>query len=265
MITTTRYLWCGATACQTRDGNDNPLRRDMAEGEVNLLNDMQPLVYMPDQLGSVRDVLDGGTGNLLDSFDYTPYGSVARSSGTVPMDYHFAGLFQHPASALNLSATRPMDGVTGRWLDKDPIREVGGINLYGYVGANTTNGIDPSGWITINEQIPSEINGSTPCPVNEDTVKSSCFRHEWKEASLIDEWYFHGNMRIYKEQVPSDQWGSECAYRNGKLVVNDPHSGTANFYPDWTWRHFMIDPGGPRWDPWYDNYWATHPHPPGLE
>jgi RHS repeat-associated protein len=145
LTTTTRYLWCGARVCQTRDGNDNPLRRDLDEGEVNLLNDMQPLVYMPDQLGSVRDVLDGGTGALLDSFDYNPYGSVARSSGTTPMDYHYADLFQHPASGLNLSATRPLDGVTGRWLDKDPIREVGGTNLYAYVTANPLNMVDPMG------------------------------------------------------------------------------------------------------------------------
>ena len=53
----------GATMarCQTRDGSDNVLRRDMAEGELNV-NTQQKLIYMPDQLGSVRDVLDGTTG-----------------------------------------------------------------------------------------------------------------------------------------------------------------------------------------------------------
>ena len=144
--TTTRYLWCGSHICQSRDGSDNPLRRDLEEGEVNLLNDMQPLIYMPDQLGSVRDVLDGGTGNLLDSFDYTPYGSVARTSGTTSMDYHYAGLFLHSASALNLSATRPMDGVTGRWLNRDPIGELGGTNIYSYVGENPLRSIDTMGF-----------------------------------------------------------------------------------------------------------------------
>jgi RHS repeat-associated protein len=33
----------------------------------------------------------------------------------------------------------------GRWMSRDPIREKGGINLYGYVGGSPTMGVDPSG------------------------------------------------------------------------------------------------------------------------
>jgi RHS repeat-associated protein len=142
--TTTRYLWCGANICQTRDGSDNALRRDLAEGEYDVSGSRQ-LVYMPDQLGSVRDVLDAATGSLVQSYDYTPYGAVARANGSTPTDYQFAGLFNHPASGLNLSATRPMDGVTGRWLNRDTIREAGGINLFAYAGANPVRWVDPSG------------------------------------------------------------------------------------------------------------------------
>jgi RHS repeat-associated protein len=142
--TTTRYLWCGSMICQTRDGSDNVLRRDLDEGEFNVATG-EKLGYMPDQLGSVRDVLDATTGSLVDARDYSPYGSIARSNGTTPTDYDFAGLFYHPKSGLNLSATRPMDGVTGRWLGRDPIREAGGINLYEYAGQNPVEKIDPSG------------------------------------------------------------------------------------------------------------------------
>jgi hypothetical protein len=58
---TTRYLWCGSVVCQTRDGPDTVLKRDLPEGEYNASSG-QKLVYMPDQLGSVRDVLDATTG-----------------------------------------------------------------------------------------------------------------------------------------------------------------------------------------------------------
>jgi RHS repeat-associated protein len=34
----------------------------------------------------------------------------------------------------------------GRWLNRDPIEEEGGLNLYGYVGSNPINNIDYLGW-----------------------------------------------------------------------------------------------------------------------
>jgi RHS repeat-associated protein len=142
--TTTRYLWCGSAICQMRDGSDTVQKRLLDEGEYLVASSL-PLLYMPDQLGSVRDVLNGNTGNLLESYDYTPYGSVARSTGSVNTSYRYAGLFYHTPSTLNLSATRPLDGNTGRWIGRDPIREIGGVNLYGYVGADTINWRDPWG------------------------------------------------------------------------------------------------------------------------
>jgi RHS repeat-associated protein len=48
----------------------------------------------------------------------------------------------YPQSALFLSATRAYDPVAGRWINRDPIREHGGINLYGYVGDKPIRFID---------------------------------------------------------------------------------------------------------------------------
>ena len=143
-ITTTRYLWCGSSICQTRDGSDNVLRRDLDEGEYNVATG-QKFVYIPDQLGSVRDLLSATTGGLLDAYDYAPYGRVAESYGSTTMDYRFAGVFYHTDSGLYLSATRPLDSATGRWLNRDLLRESAGLNLYAYVGADPMNLFDSSG------------------------------------------------------------------------------------------------------------------------
>jgi len=149
-VTTTRYLWCGDAICQDRDVNDNVLRRDLNEGEYNV-GTGQKLIYMPDQLGSVRDVLDGTTVALVAATDFTPYGGVGQTYGTTTTDYRYAGLFYHVDSGLNLSATRPQDGVTGRWLGRDPIGELAGPNLYAYVGANPVVLLDPYGLYDIND------------------------------------------------------------------------------------------------------------------
>lgn len=156
--TETRYLWCGAAICQQRSNTDTVQKRFFAEGEY-VLTGTKKYLTLTDHLGSVRDLVDiTGTPTLVGSFDYTPYGAVARSWGTVTPGYTYAGLFAHPQTGLLLSATRAYDPAKGKWLNKDPIREAGGINLYGYVGASPMMGIDPLGLITL----PTDPGGLTP-------------------------------------------------------------------------------------------------------
>ena len=142
--TTTYYLWCGSHICQTRNSAQTATRRDLDEGEYNVSTG-QKLIYMPDQLGSVRDVLDAATGTRVASYDFTPYGAVARSSVTNGTDYQYAGLFAHAASGLNFAKYRVQDGATGRWLNRDPIRELAGPNLYDYLKADPINDTDVLG------------------------------------------------------------------------------------------------------------------------
>ena len=144
VTTTTRFLWCGERICQSRNGSDTVLARYFPEGEY-ISSGTKKYVYQTDQLGSVRDVIDAATGTRVAAIDYGPYGNRTRTNGTVTPGYEYAGLFYHPKSGLMLSATRAYDTGTGRWLNRDPIGEAGGINLYGYVGGNPVMWIDPDG------------------------------------------------------------------------------------------------------------------------
>jgi RHS repeat-associated protein len=121
------------------------------EGEYTVTG-TKKYVYIPDQLGSVRDVIDATTGTAVAALDYGPYGNPIRTWGTVTPLYQYAGLAYHANSGLMLATYRALDGATGRWLNRDPIRERGGANLYGYVGGNPVSRVDPSGkvwWIPI--------------------------------------------------------------------------------------------------------------------
>jgi RHS repeat-associated protein len=54
-----------------------------------------------------------------------------------------------------LTHYRVYDPALGRWLSRDPIEEDGGINLYGYVGGNFVNAVDPLGLESIIAPPPS--------------------------------------------------------------------------------------------------------------
>lgn len=143
----TRYLWCGERICQARDASDAIIRRYYDEGELQVSSTGNtPLYYAQDHLGSVRDLVNAG-GSGLATYDYDPYGQPTRSIvyGSARADYRYAGLFYHQPSGLYLTHYRVYDPVTARWLSRDPIGEMGGINLYGYVGGNPISHVDPTG------------------------------------------------------------------------------------------------------------------------
>jgi RHS repeat-associated protein len=143
-VTTRRFLWCGSRICQTRDGADTVQSRILPEGEYNTVT-TQKAVYMPDQLGSVRDVFDATSGNLLASLDYSPYGNPVRTNGSFTPFYQYAKLARHVQSSLNFATFRAQDGITGTFPNSDPIAEIGGINRYMYSGAQPINYSDPTG------------------------------------------------------------------------------------------------------------------------
>jgi RHS repeat-associated protein len=53
-------------------------------------------------------------------------------------------------SKLYFYGYRYYDPVTGRWPSRDPIEELGGVNLYGFVKNQVTNAIDRLGLLDIN-------------------------------------------------------------------------------------------------------------------
>ena len=121
--------------------------------------------FTRDHLGSVREVLDS-SGTLLARYDYAPYGErvVRYEASGYSSDIGFTGhfLLQSPVSGQSeilLAHYRAYDPVLGRWLSQDPIREVGGINLYGYVGGNVAWAIDPWGLETWDEWLVGALPG----------------------------------------------------------------------------------------------------------
>ena len=128
--------------------------------------------YLRDHLGSVRSVIDGDTGTVIETNDYYPFGKripisadpepvegaqqtvkptvTSARSATSPNRWHFSG--KESQSFLNTSiplldfGARLYNPTIARWTTSDPLSEkYYGISPYVYCANNPICLVDPSG------------------------------------------------------------------------------------------------------------------------
>lgn len=100
--------------------------------------------YNLNHIGSISEVTDS-SGSVLGQFAYSLFGQPSELLGSYVPDFGFAGYYLHSRSGLNLSRTRAYSASLGRFINRDPIEEEGGINLYEYVTNNPVSFSDPFG------------------------------------------------------------------------------------------------------------------------
>jgi RHS repeat-associated protein len=137
-----RYVWIGDTMVQQRNTTGGLLKDYFDQG---FLDETTAYYYATDQLGSIRNLTDAA-GSIQTQLDYGPYGEVTELSGQTQPDFTYTGFFYHQRSGLQFAEYRAYDSGLKRWLNRDPIGETGGINLYTYVGNMPTVGTDSSGY-----------------------------------------------------------------------------------------------------------------------
>jgi RHS repeat-associated protein len=141
------YFWCGDTRCLEHDNlrTGSPVSKQYFD--QGFIAAGQSYYYVRDQLGSVRQLVDA-SGRIRAQYDYDPYGRVSRQRGDIDSDARYAGYFQHAQTGLTFARYRAYDATQGRWLNRDPLGEEAGLNLYAYVNGSPANLSDPSGLYT---------------------------------------------------------------------------------------------------------------------
>ena len=87
---------------------------------------------------------DGGvrrTGNDRGGFDYSPYGAVT-GTGSLVQPVQWSGEMHDEEPALAYYNYRFYNPADGRWINRDPIAEQAGWNLYAFVGNSLNIEID---------------------------------------------------------------------------------------------------------------------------
>ena len=112
--------------------------------------------YEADGLGSVTS-LTSSAGAVAQTYTYDSFGKQTASSGSLSNPLRYTAREFDAETNLYYNRARYYDPSTGRFLNEDPIRFSGGINLYGYTRNSPANYGDPFGLC------PPPNN--TPCPL----------------------------------------------------------------------------------------------------
>ncbi len=172
-----------------------------ANGTPGNPNDDLAYAYTYDANGNVAQLVawetgyGGATGNdlhedrLVAHYEYDPYGNVTNDlSGYAYAEtnrWRFSTKQFDAATGLGYWGYRYYDPVLGRWLNRDPIGEAGGVNLYAYVNNCPSLYVDAWG-------LDDYTVGSVPPPALKHDVGSGSFDSDIptrKDDIIRQKWY----------------------------------------------------------------------------
>ena len=154
--------------------------------------------FIRDHLGSVRTIVDGSTGDVLETSDYLPFGKrwdftggQAAQTVTDPTNrWRFSGKetqsFYNPAIPYNDFGARLHDPRTGRWLGVDPMAEkYSWQSAYSYCSGSPVMYVDSDGKDNYifknNRYVRTVTTNSTHTIINTNTAT-----HETYSISFVD-------------------------------------------------------------------------------
>jgi len=156
----THYVYDGMLVIQERDGNnavkvsytrglDLSGSSEGAGGIGGLLartDGNGSAFYHTDGNGNVTTMINSG-GTVQAKYLYDSYGNIINKTGPLADVnlYRFSSKEVHVLDGLYYYGFRYYEPNLQRWLNRDPIKEWGGLNLYQFVGNGPVDSIDPDG------------------------------------------------------------------------------------------------------------------------
>jgi len=140
--------------------------------------------------GNVNALVDTATGTRAAAYEYDPFGNTISATGTAVEAnvFRFSTKYCDTESALYYYGYRYYQPITGWWLNRDPINEYGGHNLYSFGINNSISVIDVLGMISrmwrgsISEKTGAMISANGRFESEMDfpkRVEAKCSRYWW--------------------------------------------------------------------------------------
>ncbi len=200
------------------------VRWTAADGSVSY----RSLIHLRDHLGSVRAVVDGDTGTVIEASDYYPFGKRIPTPVTEPVAPTSPNrwLFSGKESQSFLSASIPLldfgarmyDPTTARWTAQDPLAEkYYAVSPYAYCIGNPISLFDPNGtdvWTV-------DAFGNVVWKEQSDT---HCLYYVDNDGNLSEDYVTVSDRSILddltKTEVKTDG-GAEVSSHSSKTGIND--------------------------------------------
>ncbi|MBI4847383.1 MAG: hypothetical protein HY808_02220 [Nitrospirae bacterium] len=152
LVSDTRFVKADFLPVQERDASNAITREytwglNLGGGIGGLLNLKQGGAnynYLYDGKGNVSALIDGSQ-NIVASYRYDVFGRPLKKTGILNQPYRFSTKYYDEQTGLPYYGYRFYNPTIGKWMTRDPLGEVGGINLSQFVGNNPVNFIDPRG------------------------------------------------------------------------------------------------------------------------
>lgn len=109
-------------------------------------------------------------GNIVSCYLYDPFGNIIEHSG-LDFSYNFSTKPQDDLSGLHYYGYRFYSSALGRWINRDPINERGGKNLYAAVANNPICLYDQLGMMTVAQVLTWDITGA---PARKELTRLLC-------------------------------------------------------------------------------------------
>jgi RHS repeat-associated protein len=148
----TRFIRSGLTPLQERDGSNNigrsfvwdPFAEGGIGGLLEIVQNGQRYYPFYDGRGNVKGLIDPAQ-NITVKYEYDPFGFLLGKTGSIEQPYRFSTKSFDEKIGLSYYGYRYYLPLLGRWINRDPLREAGGSNLYNFVDSDPINSIDPWG------------------------------------------------------------------------------------------------------------------------
>ena len=154
-----------------------------------------------DDNGNVIALTNGdGNGELSATYDYDPFGNFIRGTGTAAAlnPYRFSAKYHDDVLDLYYYGFRFYSPGQGRFLNRDPIGEVGGANLYAFVGNDPVNAWDYLGLIDFRFKGCADVQQESMIAIGErvkdaiseaNRVVSDDFRSNNETKRILETWF----------------------------------------------------------------------------
>src|SRR5439155_8607145 len=126
---------------------------------------------------------------IVAKYIYDPFGNILSKAGPLAdaNTCRFSSQEYHQQSGVSLYLYRAYGPNLQRWLNRDPIGERGGLNLYGFVGNDPIGGFDPLGFSDQNAP-PSRVSCPLQCwgnrPKQTDDAGEKCCPEQMQTVTL---------------------------------------------------------------------------------